>query len=314
MIGRRLTRFIRQRLLGGAHTATLHNNDVWSIGIYAGDSPFDLAPVKRAANPVLTHRHVTDIPARFVADPFMLKVGQTWYMFFEVMNRRTTRGEIGLATSADGLEWKYRQIVLVEPFHLSYPCVFEWAGNYYMIPETHKASAVRLYQASKFPTDWSLAATLISGHMFSDASIFRCDGRWWLFVETNPLYKFDTLRLYSADELTGPWVEHPSSPVIEGNPHIARPAGRVLVLDDQIIRYTQDCYPVYGTQVRAFEITELSALTYQERPACERPVLTASGRGWNHAGMHHVDAHRLDDGRWLACVDGWVDTTKTQRR
>jgi hypothetical protein len=35
-------------------------------------------------------------------------------------------------------------------------------------------------------------------------------------------------------------------------------------------------------------------------------MLSASGRGWNAGGMHHVDVHRLEDGYWLACVDGWV--------
>jgi hypothetical protein len=35
-------------------------------------------------------------------------------------------GEIGLATSEDGLKWDYKQVVLNEPFHLSYPYVFEW--------------------------------------------------------------------------------------------------------------------------------------------------------------------------------------------
>ncbi len=57
----------------------------WSIGIYAGTSPLDLLPHGRS-NPVLTARDVTDVPAAFVADPFMIKNGPRWYMFFEVFN------------------------------------------------------------------------------------------------------------------------------------------------------------------------------------------------------------------------------------
>jgi hypothetical protein len=34
--------------------------------------------------------------------------------------------------------------------------------------------------------------------------------------------------------------------------------------------------------------------------------LSASGRGWNGSGMHHIDPHRMEDGRWIACVDGWL--------
>src|SRR4051812_33273086 len=98
----------------------------WSIGIYAGKSPLQLAPAPGAGNPVISAASVTDVPARFVADPFMLRENSLWHMFFEVLNDRNDRGEIGLATSPDGLTWQYRQIVLAEPFHLSYPYVFRW--------------------------------------------------------------------------------------------------------------------------------------------------------------------------------------------
>jgi len=56
--------------------------------------------------------------------------------------------------------------------------------------------------------------------------------------------------------------------------------------------------------VRAFQIEELTPLTYREREISERPVLAGTGQGWNAAGMHQVDAHPIDGGRWLACVDG----------
>src|SRR5215510_4090236 len=134
-----------------------------------------------------------------------------------------------------------------------------------MIPESHKAKAIRLYRARQFPTEWSYISTLLSGQRLVDSSILRYDGKWWLFTETDPDMKFDTLRLYCADDLQGPWFEHSKSPIIKGNPHTARPAGRVLAFSDKIIRYAQDCYPVYGTGVRAFEINELTATGYQER-------------------------------------------------
>jgi hypothetical protein len=279
--------------------------DEWSIGIYIGTSPFHFAPPEAVHNPVLTREDVTDVQAAFVADPFMLKVGPAWYMFFEVWNQLTAKGEIGLAVSKNGVQWTYQQIVLVEPFHLSYPYVFEWMGDYYMIPESHQARSVRLYKALKFPTDWSFVTTLLSGRAFLDPSIFFYDNKWWMFTETNPHHKFDTLRLYYADDLMGSWHEHPASPIIERNAHIARPGGRVLVLGDTIVRYTQNCYPVYGTQVGAFEITELTMTRYCERAVGERPVLAASASEWNACGMHHIDPHSLHDGRWIACVDGF---------
>ncbi len=235
----------------------------------------------------------------------MLRVEKTWMMFFEVMNRHTGKGEIGLATSADGWRWRYQRIVLRESFHLSYPYVFKWQNDYYMVPESCNAGAVRLYKAEHFPDHWSYVTTLLHGAYCVDASLLRYDQRWWCFTETSPNYLHDTLRLYSADALTGPWLEHPASPLIEREPDIARPAGRVVVVDGQPVRYTQDCAAVYGAGVRAFEITTLNTRQYRERAATSTPVLTGSGMGWNAAGMHHIDAHQLDSGHWIACVDGF---------
>jgi hypothetical protein len=242
----------------------------------------------------------------FVADSFMLRVGGVWHMLFEVMNARSTKGEIALATSRDARRWRYEGIVLAEPFHLSYPYSFTWKGHVYMVPESGHAGAVRLYRAERFPRSWAFVGTLVQGQDLVDASLFHAHGRWWMLVQTSPMPRHDTLRLYFAPDLEGPWEEHPASPVVKSDPRIARPAGRVLVHGDRLIRFGQDCAGDYGTAVRAFEIVALSPDTYEERPVGPDPMLSRSGRGWNAGGMHHVDVHSTDDGRWLACVDGWI--------
>jgi len=279
---------------------------IWSIGIYVGESPFELGPAHNISNPILTRESVSDVRASFVADPFMLNVNRTWYMFFEVMNAQAGKGEIGLAISQDAFQWSYQGIVLREPFHLSYPYAFEWESERYMILESYNAKSVRLYKAVDFPARWSLTGTLLEGDDFVDPSIFYFNHRWWLLTDlARPPFHAGILRLFHADNLEGPWFEHPKSPVLDGDPHIARPAGRVVVLDGKVIRYTQDCAPVYGTQVRAFEVTELTTTTYQEQAVDLPPVIKASGKGWNESGMHHIDPHRRNDGQWVACVDGF---------
>jgi len=299
---RRLQKLIKEALLPSGRPY------VWSIGIYKGKSPLQFTAPKGVRNPILTPSDVRDAPASMVADPFMLRMDQTWYMFFEVLNNRTKRGEIGLAISQDGYAWTYQQIVLAEPFHLSYPYVFEHQNAVYMIPESHQANSVRLYKAWRFPTSWSFVCTLLEGGYFNDSSVVWHKGKWWMFTETGQGFKFDTLRLFYADDLTGPWREHPQSPVIAGDPHIACPAGRLLSLNDRLIRYAQDDYPTYGQQVWAFEIIELTTSRYRERVVFPSPILKPGQRGWNQFGMHHVDPHEMNDGSWLACVDGlWVE-------
>lgn len=273
---------------------------MWSISIYTGDSPFTIAPFQ--PDPVLTKDHVTDVPAAFVADPFMLHRDNTHYMFMEVMNAESRRGEIGLATSDNALSWSYKHLVIREPFHLSYPYVFEWDDAIYMVPETIGAGAITLYKADEFPTRWSRHASLISGR-FADPSIVRHADRWWLFACPTP-YQHNTLHLYSADDLLGPWSEHPWSPIVRNDPRRARPAGRILKFANKLFRFAQDCVPTYGSAVRTFEILQLTRATYAEIEIGHGPVLKATGHGWNANGMHQIDAQQRPDGTWLACVDG----------
>ncbi|MBD2563168.1 MULTISPECIES: glucosamine inositolphosphorylceramide transferase family protein [Nostoc] len=274
----------------------------WSIGIYLGESLFDFVSPEKISNPVLTAKDITDVPANFVADPFMVCEDGIWYMFFEVLNSLQNKGVIGLATSNDAYKWNYQQIVLDEPFHLSYPYVFKFQNEYYMIPETSEAGSIRLYKATSFPTKWTFIKTLLDQSDFVDPSIFQYNNLWWLLTATSEAR--DTLRLYYSKNLTDSWIEHPKSPVIEGNKNIARPAGRVVVTDDKIIRYTQDCERIYGNKVLALEITDLTITNYQEKQVKENPVLKASGLGWNQIGMHHIDPHEIDENKWIACVDG----------
>jgi hypothetical protein len=279
-----------------------HYRQAWSIGMYAGPSPTTLTPLP--GNPVLTRQDVTDVTAAFIADPFMLPAQGFWAMFFEVLEPHLDKGMIGLATSDDGVRWHYQQIVLAEPFHLSYPYVFAWQGDYYMVPESHQAGAVRLYRALSFPTSWAYVTTLLHGPYLVDPSLLYYHDRWWLFAETSTARQHDTLRLYQAAELDGPWSEHPCSPLIVGNAHRARPAGRITLWQDRLLRFAQDCHPIYGQHVYAFDVA-LTPETYHERVITRQPILRGSGAGWNAIGMHHLDPHLLPNGRWVACVDGF---------
>ncbi len=313
LLPRRARSWLRTKLAGIIGPTPLPEFGVpqmWSIGIYQGTSVWDLAPADEAANPVLTAAAVTDVPAVFVADPFMVRNECGWWMFFEILNRRTRLGEIGLATSREGFSWEYQRVVLTEPFHLSYPFVFEWQGHHYMIPETADTRTVRLYRAREFPFEWEFVETLVSGRAFVDSSIFRHGGRWWMFTETSGALPFGELRLYGSDDLFCGWSEHPASPLRVDDPVSSRPGGRVIEDGGRLLRFSQNCTTRYGLDVRAFQIEVLTPTEYRECPAAETPVLCGSGSGWNEHGMHHLDAHRLEDGRVIACVDGWIDQRK----
>ena len=276
----------------------------WSIGIYTGPGPLELRPDPAAGGPVLTGPECRGTRTRYVADPFLMRQGDGWLLFFEMLNLDHGRGTIGLAHSHDGQTWQFVREILRERFHLSYPYVVEWDGERYMVPETNEAGAVRLYRATGFPEVWTYEQDLIKAPYAADATPVFYNGRWWMFVEMGQNYQFDTLRLFHADDLRGPWTEHPASPIITGDPLRARPGGRPFVHDGRLVRLAQAGRPVYGAALHAFAISELTAETYREEAIGAGPLFRGSGFGWNAIGMHHLDAHPLGDGRWIGAVDG----------
>jgi hypothetical protein len=272
----------------------------WAIGMCAGRSPFDLGPAPGTANPVLTRRSVDDVRAGFVADPFLVEAGGAWHVFFEVFDLDRGKGEIAHADSPDGRSWSYRGVVLREPFHLSYPFVFEWDGAHFMIPETLGAGEVRLYEAAPFPGTWRPAARLVAGNL-ADPTLLHHDGHWWLFGCGRHRHN-DDLRLYHSPSPTGRWAEHPASPVVRGDPSRARPGGRPVVAGGTVVRFGQDCSAGYGAGVRAVPVTELTVDRYAERPGVT--PFTGPPEPWSAGATHHVDVGARPDGTWFGCFDG----------
>lgn len=247
----------------------------------------------------MTWRDIPGIRARFVADPFLVRRGKKWLLFFELFNEARERGEIALAESDDLASWSFRGIVLTEPFHLSYPFVFEYRGQHYMIPESRTNHEVRLYRAHNFPLDWRLEKVLIQGD-YADSSIVQFRDTWWLFTSLPPY----TGALFHAPSPLGPWTQHPSSPMYTNDSSRARPGGAPLVLDGKLVRFVQDNRAGYGKKVRAMEVTALSATSFFEHPLEPDPLLGPGGEHWRWNGMHHISAVNLPNGRWVAAIDG----------
>ena len=276
---------------------------IWSIGIYdLEEKDGRLKPMARETNPVLTAADVRDMQARFVADPFLVREKGHYYLFFEALG--VDNGVISLASSKDGHRWIYRGIVLEEPFHLSYPCVFQWQDDYYMIPESIAVNSIRLYRATEFPVGWRFVETIIADRPLVDPTVLVHNGILCLFAASRDN---GDLRLFFADRPEGPWQEHPESPVIRNNGRDARPAGNILNTGSRLIRFAQDSQAhgeKYGKAVRGFEILKLTVDEYRERPLAENPLLKESGNGWNATGMHHISTSETASGRWMAAVDG----------
>lgn len=282
-------------------------NTIWSIAMYKGDSPFALKPMFPNKTPQLQAHNITDTQVQFVADPFMIKHKEEWFMFFEVLNNANGLGEIGFATSKNLKDWTYKNIILKEDIHFSYPFVFSHENRFFMIPETRQAQEIRLYTSHEIEGPWKQETVLIKGD-YADPTVFYHNNRWWMFA----LEGKDNLHLFYSDNLFADWQKHPKTPIITNNKNNARPAGKIITYNGQLYRLAQDGIPLYGSKVRVFQITTLTTKTYKEQEIEESPILKGSRSGWNAIGMHHVDAHEQSDGSWIACVDGAKPDFKLQ--
>jgi hypothetical protein len=271
----------------------------WTVGIVRGPTLDSLREDPRCPNPRIIPQNIAFPQTDFVADPFLVREGKRWLLFFELFNVATGKGEIGLAESDTLCDWRFKGVVLREPFHLSYPAVMKVDKEHFMIPESRQAGAVRLYRATKFPTEWKFERELVRGN-YSDATPLWFNSRWWLFANRAPY----TLTIFSAPSLRSKFTEHPMSPRYEDDASLARPGGMPVVSNTKLIRFVQDNRGGYGKRVRALEVRALTTTSFEERPSAPDPLLEGDGSGWNSYGMHHISPVQLPDGSWVAAVDG----------
>lgn len=212
-------------------------------------------------------RPITPPDDRLWADPFVVTEGQRVFLFVEELVYREGRGTIAvMELRRDGTATSPRRI-LERPHHLSYPCVFRWNGDYYMLPETEENATVELYRCRSFPDAWEAAAVLMRGIHAIDATMFEHAGRWWMYLSTAPDGEtFDELSLFHSETPLGPWSPHPRNPILS-NVVGGRCAGRPFVRDGRLMRAAQIGARRYGHSIQLREIVTLTVDECVEREA-----------------------------------------------
>ena len=210
-------------------------------------------------------RHLIPPKDRIWADPFPVQVGNDWYIFHEELLFASGKGTIVLTVVDDTGVVAPPVPILERDYHLSYPFVFQWDGDWFMTPETGSHDQVELYRCAGFPSQWKLERVLLSGVRAFDPTPAFLFGKWWLFANI-PAYGAginDELHLFSADSPVGRWTPHRQNP-IKSDVRSARPAGRIFEQRGQFYRPAQDCSARYGYAVSINHILQLNPDTYQE--------------------------------------------------
>ena len=283
-IARRIVRQLYQLCCNSPH---------WRVGWRCVDGP-DL--IDLGHHPATAWHTLPDDGSRFYADPFPVVHRGSVTLFVEDYEHRLGKGVISAVTFDAAGPIDRPRPVLEQPGHLSYPFVFERDGQMWMIPESGSARAVDLFRATAFPGGWVKEATLLANVTASDATLVEHAGTWWLFAtvrDDGGAYS-DALHLWSAPDFRGPWTPHERNPVLIDIAS-ARPAGRMVVRNDALIRPVQDCRRGYGAALGIARVTRLDAEGFEQK------IETIIGPGPAWPGRR---LHTLNSAGGLEFIDG----------
>jgi hypothetical protein len=239
--------------------------------------------------PTLTLAGATAVPNRpggFFADPFLHQTPQGLFCILEEFCGQRQRGIISaLRLEPEGPV--YLGPVLEEPFHLSFPYLFEFDGTLYMCPEMREAGEIRLYACKSFPMQWELHSVAIHDVAALDTLIFQHGKQWCLLTGILPggdINLCPELHLFTAeDPLSGRWVPHAANPIVV-DPEFARNGG-LLHQAGKRFRVSQACvFGIYGASISVSEIQSVSADGYTEAVAQRFNARSKPG----NLGLHHM--------------------------
>lgn len=235
---------------------------------------------------------------RFWADPFPIKWGERYLVFFEELPFATQRAHISVMEVAPDGSCSEPRPVLARDYHLSYPFLFEAEGRLFMIPETGENRSVELYSCQRIPDQWRLEQVLLRDAYYVDASVHQADGRWWMFVNVgrDAANLHDELHLYYAEHFLGPWHAHSGNPV-KSDVRSARSAGRLFEEEGRLYRPAQICAPLYGSGLSLNQVQTLSPDQYAEQEV---------GRILPPRNSRVLGVHTLNRAGRLTVIDGFI--------
>jgi hypothetical protein len=222
---------------------------------------------------------------RFWADPFIVSKNNKKFIFIEELLFVNNRGHITLLELDNSGKLIDKETIIEKSYHMSYPFVFEFDNEYYMIPETSENRTIELYKSEGFPRKWNFVMNLMENVNAKDTTLFFYNNKWWLFTAINestiPSDYVGLFLFYSDDLMTMNWLPHPYNPIVT-DIRTARPGGKIFTYDNKIYRPSQDCSVRYG---RAFNINQIISLS---ETAYEEVLISKTEANWslNLKGTH----------------------------
>ena len=237
---------------------------------------------------------------RFWADPHIISMDKNYFIFIEEYVYSKSKGHIALIKMDKEGNYDYLGKILEKDYHLSYPFVFQFENNFYMIPETESNNNIELYKCTDFPKKWEYHGEIMNNVNAVDTTIFNYNDKWWMFTgmkENLGSSNSDELFLFHSDNpLSNDWESHSSNPIIS-DVRQARPAGKIFSFKDDIYRPSQNSSKFYGYGISVNQINNITKNEYQET------IVTSILPNWDN-NISRVHTFAYDDG--LSMIDAKI--------
>lgn len=115
----------------------------------------------------------------WLADSLVFSCYMGVFLFVEAFDKKENIGKIAVL-KYNGNSFTDFKIIMEKPYHLSYPFVFEYNKEFYMIPETSDNDSIEIYKSINFPYEWKKEKKLLCGK-YVDTTLYNLNGRINLF-------------------------------------------------------------------------------------------------------------------------------------
>lgn len=198
------------------------------------------------------------------ADPFLFNNQDEEYIFCEAYDILKEKGVIAYRKIRSGKVTKLK-VCLECDWHLSYPYVFKYNNEVYMVPETSAIDQVILYKAINFPDKWEKCGVLLDNKTACDTNFIERDGMLYMFTlifdKTSSKYVYDKLYMYYW---TGTCFQPCQKEPVLKDACIARNGGKFVICNEDTYRVSQNCCNGYGNNIVISKVDSLDKTNYSE--------------------------------------------------
>jgi hypothetical protein len=217
----------------------------------------------------------------FWADPFGIHLNNKYYVFYEEFNKIKGYGTINCLILNSEFAIIENKVIIDEDIHFSFPFVFQFQNEYYMLPETCQKKEIALYKATNFPFEWKKEKVLLNLPGMDNVIFFQ-ENKWWLIYSLANSECASWFYLRSLNDLFSDWNQTKEN-IVKGTMYNTRAGGSVFQNKGDLYRVTQNCTDYYGQSVVINKITALSEINFKEEAVKE--IMSDSAL---HTGFHTI--------------------------